>query len=57
MYMIDEQTLLAAAILKYGEDVKVTAPYWVNGDCVRVGVAIGDVSFGANFDFVKGEFL
>ena len=59
MYNIDHETILAAAKAKYGDDVRITAPYWVSLDgYVRIGVQLGEfgASFGANFWFVDGEF-
>lgn len=55
---ISTETLERAAKAHFGAGVKVSAPYWVDADCVRVGILLpdGDVSFGANFHFKEGVF-
>ena len=54
---ISPETLARAAQTRFGEGVKVGAPYWVDAECLRVGLALpGDISFGANFHFKEGVF-
>lgn len=59
MHNIDYNTILAAAKAAYGENVRITYPYWVSLDgYVRVGIQLGPsgAAFGANFWFVDGVF-
>lgn len=57
MYKIDHQTLLGAAQEKYGRDIEISQPYWVDEEIVRVGITIGDgIDFGANFYYKLGVF-
>lgn len=55
---ISPDTLLRAAQERYGADAEVSAPYWVDAQVIRVGVALhdSDVSFGANYDYRAGVF-
>ncbi len=55
-YDISPEVLQRAAQQRYGAGVQVSAPYWVTAKDVRVGILLGDVSFGANFDFQAGAF-
>ena len=58
LFDISPATILAAAQATYGAGVRVSAPYWVDADTVRVGVSPdnGNTSFGANFNFKEGRF-
>lgn len=57
MYNIDPKTIQQAAELKYGEGVNISTPYWVDSECVRVGIHLpSGVSFGANFYYKEGSF-
>jgi hypothetical protein len=58
MYDISADTILKAAKNKYGADVQVSAPYFVDHEIVRVGIAdvTGNLSFGANFFYKDGVF-
>jgi hypothetical protein len=55
---IQPSTLLRAAHERFGAEVEVSAPYWVDQEVVRVGVSLdkGNPSFGANFHFRSGKF-
>lgn len=55
---ISPDTILKAAQHRYGPDVQVSAPYWVDAQRVRVGILLAkvDVSFGADFLFQAGRF-
>ncbi len=55
-YDISPEVLQRAAQQRYGAGVQVSAPDWVTATDVRVGILMGDVSFGANFDFQVGLF-
>lgn len=57
-YDISPQTVLKAAQEKYGQDVQISAPYWLDSDVMRFGIALdnGNLSFGANFHFKDGRF-
>lgn len=56
MFDISASTLKTAAQQKYGEAVQVSEPYWADDQAVRVGIALGDMSFGANFYYKTGVF-
>ena len=62
-YHIDPDTLQAAAIKRFGMNTKVSAPYFIQDDCVRVGIMLVDengvegATFGANFMYKTGEFI
>ncbi len=62
-YNIDPDTLQKAAIEAYGPNTKVSAPGWIQDDCVRVGIMLVDekgvegATFGANFMYKTGKFL
>lgn len=62
-YHIDPDTLQKAAIAAYGPNTKVSAPYFIEDDCIRVGIMLVDengvegATFGANFLYKTGEFL
>lgn len=57
-WVISPDVLQAAAESRYGPDVRASAPYWVDGERVRVGIELlgGDVSFGADFLYKQGRF-
>lgn len=49
-----------ADLIKEGYTVKATAPYWVDGEVVRIGISASpkglknDMTFGANFYYKEG---
>jgi len=65
MYDISHERILAAARRKFGDDVRVSAPYAVDHEVVRVGVEYGfavvdgeehgGISHGVNFFYKEGE--
>jgi hypothetical protein len=59
IYDISGSTVLKAAVDKYGQDVKVSDPYWVDHEHVRFGIQLGEdgASFGANFFYKLGKFV
>ena len=58
LYNIDTPTILAAAVKRFGPDIKVSAPYWVDHEIVRVSIRHTDVDvrFAANFYYKTGIF-
>lgn len=56
MFDISASTLKRAAERKYGDAAVVSEPYFVDHEVVRVGISVGDASFGANFYYKVGEF-
>lgn len=58
LYNIDTPTILAAAIKKYGPDIKVSAPYWANHEIVRVSIhhKTTNIKFAANYYYKTGIF-
>jgi hypothetical protein len=59
MFNIDPVTIKKAAIEKYGEGVLVSEPYWVDHECVRIGIQLPNdgASFGANFYYKQNKFI
>lgn len=59
-YDISPATVEAAARLRYGNAVQVSAPYWVDSESIRVGLFLDEggmnCSFGANYRFKEGRF-
>lgn len=60
-YNIDHVTLQLAANEKFGKDTKVSHPYWVDEEVVRVQITFGSdpntqQTFGANFWYKEGAF-
>ena len=58
MYDISQENLLKKAKEKYGEDISVSHPYFVDDSIVRVGILInkGNIAFGANFFYKEQLF-
>lgn len=57
-YDISPETLEAKAKEAYGEDVKISAPYWVDDMIVRCGIWFpnSEISFGVNYWYKEGRF-
>lgn len=56
LFNCDPKTLMDAAKKKYGDDVQISAPYWVDHEILRIGVESGGACFGANFHYREGVF-
>ena len=58
MYNISKEVLEAQARKQFGEDAKVSEPYMVDDQCVRVGVYYPDseVSHGVNYFYKEGVY-
>lgn len=53
---ISPSTLAKAAHERYGQEVEVSAPHWVDGRSVRVVVTQQGASFAAEYLFKEGRF-
>ncbi len=58
-YDISPDTIRQAARRKFGDQVEVSPPYWVDEERVRVGVALadGNISFGASYNYKEARFV
>lgn len=60
LYSLAEEDILNAAKKRFGLNVTVSAPYWIDLEAgtVRVGIylAAQETSFGADFYFKEGKF-
>jgi hypothetical protein len=57
-YDISEETLNSKARVQYGDDVKVSAPYWVDSETVRCGIWFpnSEVAYGVSYFYKEGIF-